>query len=248
MNSRFAGSLAFLIALSGIAAAGDVAKPLRGKDDRVILDTGDTPYTAIGRLNFASGRQFCTGTLVAPDKVLTAAHCLVDNRTGKPYRANEVHFVAGQRRAAYVDHAPAKCLLPRKRDPQTGLPTFNDHYNDVAVVVLRRPLRIQPAAFADREQVNPGTLSHPAYHRKRPYLLSVHNECQLLHRSRQVWLTDCDTSRGSSGGPVFTNGDQGLQVMAVMSGTATTKKEVFSLAVPVSAWHDLVKTAECPRR
>ncbi|MEM8798570.1 MAG: trypsin-like serine protease, partial [Pseudomonadota bacterium] len=47
------------------------------------LDTGDDSrgWEAVGKLNI-DGRGFCTGALIAPDIVLTAAHCLYDKETG----------------------------------------------------------------------------------------------------------------------------------------------------------------------
>ncbi|MGD2133588.1 MAG: trypsin-like serine protease, partial [Maricaulaceae bacterium] len=46
-----------------------------GQDDRQLLDTTVYPWNAIGALSYADGSG-CTGSLVAPDVVLTAAHCV----------------------------------------------------------------------------------------------------------------------------------------------------------------------------
>ncbi len=48
------------------------------------LQTGvdASPWEAVGRLNIG-GNSFCTGALIAPDIVLTAAHCLYNSDTGE---------------------------------------------------------------------------------------------------------------------------------------------------------------------
>ena len=50
-------------------------------DNRVMVDSKAYPWTAVGRLN-KKGRSFCTGTVVGPKLVLTAAHCLWDEDAG----------------------------------------------------------------------------------------------------------------------------------------------------------------------
>ncbi len=229
----------------GTAVDADPRKPLRGHDDRVILDTLAAPYSAIGRLNLGYGRQFCSGTLIAPDKVLTAAHCLINSRTKKPFHPRQVHFVAGQRRDEFVDHAPARCLVPLKRRAGSGAPDISSFIDDVAVIVLKRPLKVAPVDQAQPYIGDPGPLSHPAYSKARPYLLSEHANCSLLHKLKGVWWTDCDTGYGSSGGPVFAYDENRPQLIAVMSGITRSYGQVFSIAVPVTIWHDLAQTASC---
>ena len=246
-TSGICAALLVTVMAPGAFAAPDIGKPLRGHDDRVILDTAESPFSAIGRLNMGSGRQFCSGTLIAPDKVLTAAHCLIDARTRKPYRPDQVHFAAGQRRAAIADHARARCLVPLRRKRQDGAPNIAKYTDDVAIIVLRRPLKVPQAKLAQAYIADPGPLSHPAYSKSRPYLLSVHDNCKLLHKSSGMWLTDCDTSHGSSGGPIFANGAADPQLIAVMSGITRARGEVFSIAVPVTIWGKLARTAKCDR-
>ncbi len=72
--------------------------------------TGDDSrgWQAVGRLNMGAN-SFCTGALIAPDLVLTAAHCMFDRKRGARMRDDEIEFLAdwrGGRAAAYRERAP----------------------------------------------------------------------------------------------------------------------------------------------
>src|SRR3546814_3163653 len=85
---RVAGVLAVACAgILSLAPAGGQAADLPGiygADDRAVLDSAEWPWVAIGRVNVANG-GFCTGTLIAPRLVLTAAHCLYDQRRSEEH-------------------------------------------------------------------------------------------------------------------------------------------------------------------
>jgi protease YdgD len=64
-------------------------------------------WRAVGRLNIGKN-SFCTGTLVAPDLVLTAAHCLYDPDTGQPVDSDQIEFLAGWRNGQAVAYRMAR--------------------------------------------------------------------------------------------------------------------------------------------
>ena len=82
--------LAIFAALANMAWAGN-SQPvgLRSADDA-------RAWEAVGRVNLI-GTGFCTGTLIAPNLVLTAAHCLYDKHTGKRVDISTIEFLAGWR-------------------------------------------------------------------------------------------------------------------------------------------------------
>lgn len=64
----------------------------------VKLETADDSrgWDAVGKLVLGK-KGFCTGALIGPQLVLTAAHCLYDKTTGVQLHPDEIEFQAGFR-------------------------------------------------------------------------------------------------------------------------------------------------------
>ncbi|MDN3719670.1 trypsin-like serine protease [Roseibium salinum] len=79
-----------ILALSVSALAPSISRAA----ELEVIDSTQAPWPSIGRVNVAGFRStsMCTGTLIAPTVVLTAAHCLHDLRTLKPFPADDVLF------------------------------------------------------------------------------------------------------------------------------------------------------------
>jgi len=243
-----ASATGLMLAAAGAGAAGP---GVIGTDDRKPITQTGSPWDAVGQVNIGGYRALgqCTGTLARSHIVITAAHCLMNDATGKPHPLRHIHFLAGVRGGKYTAHAKAKCLRFLKGHtyvPQrnaNGVP-LSAMFMDVAAITLDTELAIEPAPIADARPRDPGeTLVHAAYPADRRFQLQAHAGCRLLQPNRPVpvWLSDCDTQPASSGGPVFVTENGRLALAAVMVGAG----RVNTTAVPLATWQELLDGTGC---
>ncbi|HET7716491.1 MAG TPA: trypsin-like peptidase domain-containing protein [Bauldia sp.] len=253
-------ALSLLAVFAGPPALGADGRPgIIGKDDRVPLTAEGPPWDAVGQVNIGGFRTSgqCTGTLVAPRMVVTAAHCVINPATGRPHPLNDTHFLAAVRGSDHKGHATARCLRfahghalaepdgtaalpPDDKVPLTALAA------DAAVIVLNADLEVAPAPVADGASASPGSrLTHVAYPSDRRFLPVVHQGCLLIRAdpNSPFWLNDCDTIPGSSGGPILVDDGGTYKVAAIQVAAGSSGANV---ALPLPVWSDLIRDTGCP--
>lgn len=238
-----------LFLLLPLQAFAKTAQGVIGKDDRQIIENWVSPWSAIGHVNVAGYRQrkSCTGTLIAPNIVLTAAHCLT-HRNGTPQPVHNIHFVAGVKRSQNLGHSKVKCAhmsnyAAALQDGKKGRDLLP---HDYAVLVLETSFDIPPLAVAvETRFTSQSRLIHPSYPADRRFLLSVHDKCRVLGQRPNLVVTDCDTNSGSSGGPVIKRLQDGTY--ALVGVMVAIQPRTYSFMIPVSSFAAQLEQIACPK-
>lgn len=161
-------------------------------------------WEAVGRITFArtGAPQTCTGTLVTPNKVLTAAHCLSLQFSRGDDAAKNLIFQAGKSGTSAVEViAVDRISYHPNYTPGAGLE--NVIPNDMAVLHLQNtverivPMQISAPPVAG-ETVS--YLGHRANGRNPPRLTSGCRQERLTHRILGI---GCQAISGNSGAGII---------------------------------------------
>ncbi|MBE3640490.1 trypsin-like serine peptidase [Mangrovicoccus algicola] len=193
---------------------------------------------AIGRLAASPGGAHCTATLIAPDLVLTAAHCLSAPAKGWVAPAYRVQFRPGYREG----HSPAvlsgAALVLGQDYERTAMLS-----EDLALLRLKTPVPqdlIQPIPVGTEPLLRGRDLSIYSYGYDVAEVLSRETGCRALAALHGAMVTTCEAVGGVSGAPVIALDGAGRpRVAGIVSSRLKRQGETApfgrAVVVPVDA-------------
>lgn len=196
-----------------------------GSDDRIPMISRKYPWSAIGRIVGEStdhSLYTCTGTLIAENIVLTNSHCVIDPETHQ--LSKKIRFLPNVINRELQDDNDVALAEKVLYGTDFTNNKITNQTNDWALIQLNKPIgrkygylgwKSLPSSTLIKNQKkfifvgysgdfpNPKKSGYDLLSAGPGWTASFQEGCSILGDEQNILLHDCDTTSGSSGGPII---------------------------------------------
>jgi V8-like Glu-specific endopeptidase len=224
--------LSLLLALTIANWAGAEQAPLR----KLLTADEAKTWQAVGRINL-NGAGFCTGALIAPDLVLTAAHCMYNPKSGAELKPQDIEFLAGWRSGRAAAKRKARRIVIHENYQPGREVRIDKVANDIAIIELEHPITtnfIKAFDYHTRPKIG-DDVKVVSYAQDRSEAPSIEEPCKVIGHDPRALVLTCNVDYGASGSPVFIVKDGVPKIASVVSAKAVVDGNKVALGASLGA-------------
>jgi secreted trypsin-like serine protease len=210
--------------ISCVAPIEDVAQEEQNTQAKIINGNSESGHSYVVSLVGSNGASECTGTIIAPRVVLTAAHCIISDYGVHPPSTIEIGSVVGANGNARI--LVSFYLIREGWQMRTG---GFDYNFDIALLYLDRDAPVRGTGYSrtsPSDVINQNILAIGYGNNngfqdsgggiKRSVNLTITESYQFHFIATWRNGVPLDTCQGDSGGPALFLGSRGMEVLGVV--------------------------------
>ena len=198
-------------------------------------DINQYPWSSIGKLYNRAG-EACTGVIISPVEVATAAHCLYNPRTGMLVHPESLHFLVGYKQGDYREDLRVSEFKIGSNYALDNR-TMESETKDWAILQLTQsaPEQFRPVPLAEKSARIGDQIMVGGFAQVSQYSMTADTNCSVRGiLSNGLILHDCTVLKGDSGAPIMTKNSEMIEILGIHVAEGTMGRTAVQIAVPVS--------------